>query len=141
MTDDPTRPTPAHDTLEHSASFLEAIIENIPHMIFVKDAQELRFVRFNKAGEELLGIPRTQMYGKNDYDFFPAEEADFFTAKDRAVLASGELHGPEEYPGTGIGLALCRKIAERHRGSIAVESDVDAGATFVVRLPLSHTQG
>jgi len=70
--------------------FVERIVENIPDMIFVKDAEALRFIRFNRAGEELLGIPREQMYGKNDYDFFPKEEADFFTAKDREVLAGGK---------------------------------------------------
>ncbi|MBV9851198.1 MAG: PAS domain S-box protein, partial [Armatimonadetes bacterium] len=71
--------------------FLDSIVENIPNMIFVKDAQELRFVRFNRAGEELLGFPREEMIGKNDYDFFPQEEADYFVAKDRAVLESGRL--------------------------------------------------
>ncbi len=35
--------------------FLDLIIENIPHMIFVKDARELRYVKFNWAGEELMG--------------------------------------------------------------------------------------
>ncbi len=71
--------------------FIDSIIENIPNTIFVKDAKELRFVRFNKAGEELLGYSRSEMLGKNDYDFFPGEEADFFTNKDRAVLNSKEL--------------------------------------------------
>ncbi|MBI2393629.1 MAG: PAS domain-containing protein [Deltaproteobacteria bacterium] len=71
--------------------FLDAVIENLPNMIFVKDAAELRFVRFNRAGEELLGYPRAELIGKNDYDFFPKEQADFFTAKDRAVLDSGQL--------------------------------------------------
>lgn len=77
--------------LEEARNFLDSIIENIPAMVFVKDAQDLRFVRLNKAGEELLGIDRHQMIGKNDYDFFPKEEADFFTGKDRELLASGEL--------------------------------------------------
>ncbi len=77
--------------------FLDSVVENIPNMIFVKDAAELRFVCFNKAGEELLGYRREELIGKNDHDFFPADEADFFTAKDRAVLASGELLDiPEE---------------------------------------------
>ena len=40
--------------LRTSEVFLESIVENIPHMIFVKDATELRFVRFNKAGESCL---------------------------------------------------------------------------------------
>jgi len=68
---------------------LNSLIENIPDMIFMKDAKDLRFVRFNKAGEELIGCQRDEMIGKNDYDFFPKDEADFFTTKDREVLASG----------------------------------------------------
>ncbi len=77
--------------LRQSQSLLDAIIENIPNMIFMKEEGELRFVRMNKAGEDLLGIPREQFLGKNDYDFFPKEQADFFTDKDRKVLASGAL--------------------------------------------------
>jgi len=60
-------------------------------MIFVKEAKDLRFIRFNEAGEELLGYSREELIGKNDYDFFPKEEAEFFTAKDREVLKKGEL--------------------------------------------------
>jgi len=71
---------------ERDALFLRSMVENIPYMIFVKDASDLRFVRFNKAGELLLGYSRDELIGKNDYDFFPAEEADFFTQKDRDVL-------------------------------------------------------
>jgi PAS domain S-box-containing protein len=70
--------------------FLDSVIENIPDMIFVKDA-DLRFVRFNRAGEELLGYSRDDLMGKSDYDLFPKEQADFFTGKDREVLASGML--------------------------------------------------
>ena len=77
--------------------FLDSIVENIPHMIFVKDAAELRFVRFNRAGEALLGYDRADLIGKNDYDFFPTDEADFFTSKDRSVLDGGSmLDIPEE---------------------------------------------
>jgi PAS domain S-box-containing protein len=77
--------------------FLDSIVENLPDMIFVKDADELRFVRLNKAGEELLGFDREALLGKNDYDFFPREQAEFFVARDREVLRSGEiLDIPEE---------------------------------------------
>ena len=79
-------------------NFLTSIVENIPDMIFVKDAHELRFVRFNKAGEDLLGYAREGLIGKNDYDFFPIDEADFFTAKDRGVLTSGKLLEISEEP-------------------------------------------
>lgn len=74
------------DALRDAQQFLNSIVENIPNMIFVKDAKDLRFVRFNRAGEELLGYSRRDLIGKNDYDFFPKEEADFFTEKDREVL-------------------------------------------------------
>jgi PAS domain S-box-containing protein len=77
--------------LQESNAFLDSVLQNIPDMIFVKDAKDLRFVRFNKAGHELLGYRREELIGKNDYDFFPRTEADFFTAKDREVLASGRL--------------------------------------------------
>jgi two-component system cell cycle sensor histidine kinase/response regulator CckA len=79
-------------------AFLDSIVENIPDMIFVKEAQDLRFVRFNKAGEDLLGYRREELIGKNDYDFFPKNEADFFVARDRAVLDSGRLLDIPEEP-------------------------------------------
>lgn len=87
----------AEKEISKAQSFLNGIIENIPNMIFVKDAEELKFVRFNKAGEELLGYSRNELIGKNDYDFFPPEEADFFTTKDRELLSDGKLLDiPEE---------------------------------------------
>lgn len=81
----------AEEEVRKAQAFLDSIVENIPDMIFVKEAKELRFVRMNRAGEELLGYSRDEMIGKNDYDFFPEKEADFFTAKDREVLAGGEV--------------------------------------------------
>ena len=79
------------ETLRGSEKFLQSIIENIPDMVFVKDAAELRFVRFNNAGAELIGYPAEEMIGKNDWDLFPASEAEFFIAKDREVLAGGAM--------------------------------------------------
>jgi PAS domain S-box-containing protein len=82
---------------ERTQQFLQSVVENLPHMIFIKDAAELRFVLLNKAGEELLGYRREELLGKNDYDFFPRSEADHFTRKDRQVLESGAtLDIPEE---------------------------------------------
>ena len=86
------------EQLRDSRGFLDSVIENIPNMIFVKDAQSLRFVRFNKAGEELIGYPREDLIGKNDYDFFPREQADFFIEKDRQVLRGRNMVEVEEEP-------------------------------------------
>ncbi|MBA4421641.1 MAG: hypothetical protein C0390_00920 [Syntrophus sp. (in: bacteria)] len=85
------------EELRSSREFLNTIVENIPGMIFLKDAKDLRFVRFNRAGEDLLGHSRTDLLGKNDYDFFPKDQADFFMEKDREVLRKKEVVDiPEE---------------------------------------------
>ncbi len=78
--------------------FLDSIIEHLPVMLFLKDAETLRFERFNRAGEELLGLSRGELLGKGDHDFFPREQADFFVAKDREVLSKRTLEDIPEEP-------------------------------------------
>ena len=86
----------AEEAERQARQFLDSIVENIPHMIFVKDAASLRFVRLNRAGEELIGVPRDQVIGKSDDSLFPAEQAAFFATKDREVLARGAIDIKEE---------------------------------------------
>ncbi|UUZ74865.1 PAS domain-containing protein [Polaromonas sp. P1(28)-13] len=78
--------------------FLDSIIENIPNAITMKDAVDLRFVRINRAGEKLMGYSREELLGKSVHDFFPKEEADAFSAKDREVLAHGKVEDILEEP-------------------------------------------
>ncbi|MEI7639447.1 MAG: HD domain-containing phosphohydrolase [Syntrophus sp. (in: bacteria)] len=84
--------------LKESKALVEAVVENVPLMIFLKEATDLRFVIFNRAGEELLGYDRSDLMGKNNLDLFPPEQAVQFMAKDREVLDGevGMLDIPEE---------------------------------------------
>jgi signal transduction histidine kinase len=59
---------------------------------------------------------------------------------ERIFTVFQRLHRRSEYEGTGVGLALCRKIVERHRGTIAATSQVGQGTTFTVTLPVKQTE-
>lgn len=54
---------------------------------------------------------------------------------DRIFDIFQRLHTEEDYPGTGIGLAICQRVMERHRGTLSVSSMLGEGSTFSMRLP------
>ena len=102
---DVTEQMQVKEDLRKSRALLDSMIENIPAMVFLKRAEDLRFELFNLAGEKLLGYTRDELIGKNDYDLFPREQADFFTRKDRAVLESrSAVEIPEEPVKTADGV-------------------------------------
>lgn len=89
------------------------------------------------SGQE---TPKIHISAKNQGDFW------FFFVKDNGIGIEPEyqgkifmifkrLHSRSEYPGTGIGLALCKKIVEQHGGEIGVESELGKGSTFHFSLP------
>ncbi len=55
---------------------------------------------------------------------------------DRIFNVFQRLHGRSEYEGTGMGLAICRKIVERHHGKITAKSELGKGTSFIVTLPV-----
>jgi signal transduction histidine kinase len=61
--------------------------------------------------------------------------------QEQIFQAFQRLHGRSAYEGTGMGLAICRRIAERHKDTISATSTLGQGATFIVTLPIQHQPG
>ena len=78
-------------------TFLDSVVENLPFMVWVKDAGELRYVSVNKAFEDILGMTRGELLGKNAFDLFKRDEAERYTAQDLELMkGSSLLDVPEE---------------------------------------------
>ncbi|MDO9022869.1 MAG: PAS domain-containing protein [Deltaproteobacteria bacterium] len=82
---------------ELNEEFLSAIIDHVAHPIFVKD-RDFRFVLLNRAMEGMIGIPRAELLGHTDYDFFPKEQADWFRQKDQEMFTLGKRVEVTEEP-------------------------------------------
>lgn len=76
---------------------INRIIENIPHLIFLKDADNLTYQFVNRAAEEQTGFSRDEIIGKSDYELHPKEQAESVINSDRELLGRNEiLDIPEE---------------------------------------------
>ena len=84
--------------LRRTRALLDEVVENVPATVFVKDAETGRFVLLNRAGEELTGLPRSQVLGRTSHDIFPSGQAYLFAARDGAALAAVRAGPAEEGP-------------------------------------------
>lgn len=85
----------------------------------------------------------TSLTGEQLWEIKVADNGIGFEEKymDRIFAVFQRLHGRGEYEGTGVGLAVCRRIVDRHHGSITAKSQPGNGATFIVTLPAHQTEG
>jgi len=81
----------AEAEIERTRTLLQSVVETLPLMVFMKTADDLRFVLVNKAGKEVMGFKDEEIIGKTDHDLFPAEQAEILVQQDRITLESGQL--------------------------------------------------
>jgi diguanylate cyclase (GGDEF)-like protein/PAS domain S-box-containing protein len=108
----------AEQERDRNRAFLDLIIDNVPSAIFVKRAEDRRYVLVNGAGERFWGISREAMIGKTAEEVFPAEEASRIEARDNDLLRSSQPIFDEREIVTATGekrMILSRRITFRDR--------------------------
>ena len=103
-------------------------------------------LKFHRKTQPLIVRVRSQISDALSNPVVTLEVADNGIGFDERYLGRifnvfQRLHGRDTYSGAGIGLAVCRKIVERHRGTITAKSRPGQGATFLVTLPVNQPQG
>jgi light-regulated signal transduction histidine kinase (bacteriophytochrome) len=139
--------------LEVAIESLHATISMGPLPSVMADSTQMHQLFQNLLGNALkfhkadvvphVTIAGTLCDGAGCYEIVVADNGIGFDSQyaERIFQVFQRLHGRSEYEGTGVGLAICRKIVERHGGSIYAESTPGAGARFIIRLPLQPGAG
>jgi signal transduction histidine kinase len=132
-----------HD-LDVSARESKAVVELGPLPTLLADERQIAQLFQNLIGNALkFRADRTPVIcvaaeQQQDHWLFKVQDNGIGIAPEcveRIFIMFQRLHSREQYSGTGIGLAICKKIVERHNGRIWVESEPGAGATFLFTLP------
>jgi signal transduction histidine kinase len=91
-------------------------------------------------GYQVPGM-QEKLYENTFYRIYISDNGIGFDQKyaEEIFVVFKRLHSYHEFEGTGIGLSLCKKIVEMHKGSIAAESKPQQGSTFIITLPEQHT--
>ena len=152
----PSEPTDCEDILRQVLANLKLAIEDSSAVVtydslptVIADASQLIQLLQNLIGNAIKfcsdATPHIHVSTKqegDEWEFSVADngigiEPEYF---DRIFVIFQRLHGREEYSGTGIGLAVCKKIVERHGGRIWVESEPGEGTTFFFTIPIKRDE-
>ncbi|MAS92439.1 MAG: hypothetical protein CMO55_04515 [Verrucomicrobiales bacterium] len=117
-------------------SLVESVLDNLPVAVFVKDAtDDFRFVLWNKKQEEVTTLRAEKALGRDDYDLFSEESADYFRSVDKAVIKRGTLMKvPEEIIET-------KKGGEIHLRTVKIPvQDNETGRLLVVGISEDITE-
>lgn len=102
--------------LRRRERLFDSVLENLPDMVFLKEAKALRFALVNRAGLAILGLTREAILGKNDADLFAPDQAAYFISKDRETLSGAGVVAISEEPidtASGLRWLRTKKVAVR----------------------------
>ena len=134
-------------SLGRSITDKEAVVTHDPLPSIVGDTTQMTQLFQNLVGNAIKFCNRTPPHVHvgaerrgNTWQFSIRDNGIGIAPKDmdRIFILFQRLHAREAYPGTGMGLAICKKIVERHGGRIWVESQVGQGSTFVFTIPVER---
>jgi diguanylate cyclase (GGDEF)-like protein/PAS domain S-box-containing protein len=104
----------AERELEHTRSFLDTIIENVPSPIIVKDIPNLKYLLINRAAEKYLGVNRASILGKTASDVMPRASAETIDAEDQKLIETGSAMFLDEHavvtPGNGTRIVTATRL-------------------------------
>lgn len=152
----PFKPTDCHSVLQEAIANLGIAIEENDAIIthgdlptVLGDPAQMRQLFQNLIGNAIRfrseQPPRIRVSAEgkeNEWVFFVRDNGIGIDPqyKERIFVIFQRLHSREDYPGTGIGLAICRRIIERHGGRIWLESEPGKGSTFYFTIPIRDNE-